>query len=319
MNLIDKFKRNYQKKFFETYLNDKNFHDLFQEIEKYINSKDISLLDLINNDIDNILNDIDSRPFVPNNIIWINSFENAEATLVHNFLDFYLSQQKKSYIIDDYQSVLAEKFSNFKKEFHISFDDLIFNSYLYQLVISLTEKNRILFLKNQMAFFEHSSKKNFTHPALSKCYIYIVRNPLDIYQLYKNQNPNAHFAQNKLLNLDQSPSIFNKNSDSQIIEITKKSWSTNIDSWDSENIKNSLNGIVLKYESLINDPEDQYSSLITHLIQSGLDLELDYKLIEEFSLTQKSIKLDEITEISNKEKKIIFRDIKDKSEQYFYN
>lgn len=319
MNLIDKFKRNYQKKYFENYLIDKNYNDLFQEIEKYISSRDISLLDLINNNIDNIVNDIDSAPFFPNNIIWINSFENTEATLVHDFLNFYLSRQKQNYLIDEYEALLAEKFSNFKKEFHISFDDLIVNSYLYQLLISLSEKNRILFLKNKMAFFEHSSQKNFTHPALSKCYIYIVRNPLDIYQLYKNQDPNTHWAQNKLLNLDQSPALFSKNNDSQIIEITKKSWSTNINSWDSENIKNSLNGIVLKYESLIDDPEDQYSSLITHLIQSGLNLELDYKLIEEFALVQKSNNYEKQTEISNKERKIIFRNIKDKSEQYFYN
>ena len=63
MNLIDKFKRNYQKKFFETYLNDRNFHDLFLEQRNILTQKIFLFLDLINNDIDNILNDIDSWPF----------------------------------------------------------------------------------------------------------------------------------------------------------------------------------------------------------------------------------------------------------------
>ena len=74
-------------------------------------------------------------------------------------------------------------------------------------------------------------------------------------------------------------------------------------SWLDPNVFSSYNGITIGIKELSNDPIDTLTRLVFHLKQAGLDIEVDYEVIEEYCNKNKF----DITipEISNKEKKLI--------------
>jgi len=321
MSYIDKFKLSFQKKYFDTYLENKDYKNLFIEIEKLLDKKDIKFLNLINNSLESIFKDLDSQSFFPNNITWINSFEPKHAEHISKFLHFYFEKQndeKLSSIHDIYENKLYEVLSPYVKDIHIDLNDLVQNSYLYQLMISLKYPSSNIFLKNQMAFFENiQTSKKLTHPFLANSFIYVVKNPYDSFREFKKNNSNTYYAQNYLLNLDHTPSLFSKG-ESFKIEINKKSWATNLESWDSEAVLRSFSGIIIKIEDLIMEPTDTYASILGHLSQAGLRLNLDYKIIDEFINLHPIVDSTPKVDISNKEIKLINREILNKATQYNY-
>ena len=321
MSYIDKFKASFQKKYFDTYLTNKDYENLFNEIYKILDKNDLSLLNLINNNLDKILDDIETEKFFPKNITWINSFESKHSTYISKFLEFYFQSQStenSDFIYDTYENKILENLSKYLKKINIDLNDLSQNSYLYQLIISFKSSKSKIFLNNQMAFFENSqNSKRFSHPFFTNGFIYVVQNPYDLYRNIKVNNSNIIFAQNYLLNLDSSPEIYSQN-ENRVIEINRKSWNVNLDSWDGEAVVRSFNGIIIKLEDLENDPIDTYASILTHLSQTGLKFDLNYEIIKKFIDLNPIINQVPKIEISNKEMKLIDKEISQKASSYSY-
>ena len=85
----------------------------------------------------------------------------------------------------------------------------------------------------QVLRFETSDGKMFTHPRLTSGYIYIIKDPNEIFKkLLYSLNNQADHALHKMLNFDQKPEKINQNI---IIEEMQSDWATNVSSWTNEN------------------------------------------------------------------------------------
>ena len=88
----------------------------------------------------------------------------------------------------------------------------------------------------------------------------------------------------------------------------QQGWQIHSQSWQDSNVINSLRGKIIMYEDLINDKFETLSSIILHLIQSEVNLDLRYDVIEEF-ISQNQTKSESYEngsdKLSNKEKKFI--------------
>ena len=84
-----------------------------------------------------------------------------------------------------------------------------------------------------------------------------------------------------------------------------KGWHIHTDSWSDPNVLTSLRGKIISKKEIYNNTFETFSSVILHLIQSGVEMELDYDLIELF-IKNNPIKIGaEDFNLSNREKKFI--------------
>ena len=51
-------------------------------------------------------------------------------------------------------------------------------------------------------------------------------------------------------------------------------------SWTNQNVMNTFRGLIIKYENLMEDPVQSFAEVISHLIQSGMEIDVDYDLID---------------------------------------
>tara|TARA_B100001057_G_scaffold439433_1_gene472616 strand:- start:171 stop:536 length:366 start_codon:yes stop_codon:yes gene_type:complete len=117
-----------------------------------------------------------------------------------------------------------------------------------------------------------------------------------------------------------SSSIIEKNK-TRSVENTTKDWSTNVNSWTNQNVVSTFRGFILKYEDIIANPLQKLAEVAAHLNQSGLNLNIDYSIIETF-ITDNSSEfnhdLNNSFSISNQEKKKILRDLGTTLEKFNY-
>ena len=141
-------------------------------------------------------------------------------------------------------------------------------------------------------------------------FFYLIKNPLTIYKERKAFNPYNDTSENMfgLTSSDMNYSYKTKFNNISIEE-NKHNWSTNVSSWTNSNVISTFKGYVIKYENLLNDPQQILAEMVAHMIQCGLKINLDYQQIQLF-LDQNPIenKHYENFEISNKELKILSRD-----------
>ena len=98
--------------------------------------------------------------------------------------------------------------------------------------------------------------------------------------------------------------------------LSKKGWHTNTQSWTDANVVNSLKGKIISTKELKNNSYEVLSSIILHLIQSGVEIELDYDLIENFVKNNLYIDNEAYEEISTKERKFLDKYVSDIIENY---
>ena len=89
----------------------------------------------------------------------------------------------------------------------------------------------------------------------------------------------------------------------------------NTQSWTDANVVNSLKGKIISKKELTKNSYEVLSSIILHLIQSGVKIELDYDLIDNF-LNKNTIDEDSSDEISSKEKKFLDKYVNEIIENY---
>ena len=312
MSLINNIKFNYNIKLMDEYFenkkydkalatlaqkNERNFK-LYFNLLKYINSK--------------YLTNHEHEKFYKNKINWIVTFDNQEAEYINKFLNFYFDQtDRNSYYNNFYPSILKQicidkKIIDFGNE--IKFEGFINFSNLFQTLILIHLNKSFCFLNTQAAFFESTANKYFTYPNISKSYLFIIRDPRELYLRYKTKYQSANEALNELHNFDNrlvKDQYVDNNLD--VFE-NRQSWNIHTKSWIDPNVKSTFNGKIINYTDLLSDPEDQLISILYHLKESGNDIQVDYKLVREFlnlNLPEKSEPID----FSKNEEKLILRDL----------
>lgn len=285
MSFIDNFKNNFSKKLILSHLEQGSASELYLELQKLLSKDANNSYDFIYSIANEIVALLSKENRLPKNIYWINSFELAEIEFIENFLKFYFKKNKpdRGVYFNSLECELFDIMKSYKKNIDISFANYVVESQFYQLLITLLHNEHYIFLNNQMAFYEHSSGKMFTSNDFTQCYIGVVKNPYSIYEDLKKNNE-RFFAQNYIMNLDQQP-IVKQIEEADIkfkFEINRQSWSTHASSWDNPNVMNTFRGIIIKVEDICQEPLDNLASIISHLIQAGINLKLDYDTIEEF-------------------------------------
>jgi len=314
MNIISKIKLNYYNNLFQTYINDNNRDDFIHLYEKCVKGSS-ELSKLLLKYAGHAIDMPESEKIFNKNIVWINSFDLDDCHLVNNFIRSYFIEENIE--INNYCESLANenRISQFFNK--ITFNDFQQHSYYFQLQLCNSNNQLPRFLNSGAAFFETADGKMFTHPRLTACYIYIIKNPLDIFKkLLKSFDAQTSLALGKLLNLDQQPEIV----DSQItIEEMQSDWATNVHSWTNENVVNTFRGLIIKYEDLINDPTDTLASIIFHLNESGYNFKLDYKKIGSFINTMVFPKTLNDNDVPSSSKKRISRALHKEAHKHGYD
>ena len=171
------------------------------------------------------------------------------------------------------------------------------------------------FLQNDLPFFSSENNYNFTKQNLSQAYILILNNPYDVYsKIKKNNNEDQEIARNIFLNLDQ------KSIDESYVNVkfssSNKGWPVHTESWTDANVSDSLRGKVISKKEICNNTFEALSSVILHLIQSGVHMELNYDSIEKFITNNSPPKYQEISDLSNKEKKFLSKYVDNITESF---
>ena len=306
MSFLNKFQYHYHNKYLDALSDSKNYSELLSYLEKLSNKKKI-FHDLsfkyVNNAIQSLSDDVSNKK-----IVWINSYIDEDKKYVLSFLENYLSKfNHMSQTIKSYQDEIDEILIKSEK---IDFNTLINHSYFFQWMIINKQKSSYKFISNNLPFFSSEKNYNFSKPNITQAYIHIIDHPYDVYKfIKKNNNNDQEIARNIFLNLDHKASIQEHQNSS--FYISKKGWHTNTQSWTDANVINSLKGKIVSKKDLHNNSYETLSSIILHLIQSGVELELNYDLVENFVKNNPFVQNNFNDDISSKERKFL--------DKYVYN
>ena len=299
MSFINKFLFHFHDKSIHQFLVQKNYTEFLNYLKNQKN-KDNLFYDLSLKYIPEIFSEYDEDTF-KNKIVWINSFDRDDTQYLVNFLNYYLKNVLKDFDpIKNYEWEISKFKKNFKK---IDLNILVNFSYFFQWMIVNSSTNH-KFIINNVPFFSTENNYNFTTPILTQSYINLENDPFAVYKKIRDHNQNdQQVARNLFLNLDNQPS--NETIDNLTFTINKQGWYTFNKSWKDENVINSLRGISVKKSDINDSPYEKFSEILMHLIQSGLNIEIDYDLIESYVKTFPPEKNDLNFELSNKEVKFI--------------
>ena len=300
MSFLNKFKYHYHFKHIDNLFEEKKFQEIFEYLNKVRHEKklfyDISLK-YISNSINSFNQDISNKK-----IVWINTFYDNDSEYLRLFLEYYI--KNFSNLEQDINSYKYEIDQIIQSNEVINFNTLVNQSYFFQWMIINEHNVKFKFLKNEIPFFSSKNNYNFTKQELTQAYIFVLNNPYEIYnKIKKSVNQDQEIARNIFLNLDQ------KAQDEPYSKVNfnfpSKGWHIHTDSWSDPNVLTSLRGKIISKKEIYNNTFETFSSVILHLIQSGVEMELDYDLIE-FFIKNNPINIGaEDFNLSNREKKFI--------------
>ena len=310
MKFIDNIKFNYRYKILSDLISKKDTSKIKSELLKILSDDQVLSYNIFKAFTKDLMDlGLTSNLFNHSSIL-INSFLKEDQSIISDFLKFYFREidyaqaSFTSYI--DAISLMDEAIHNREK---IEFQNIIEISMIYQAMLDL-KREGVDIIKNDNAFFSTESEFNFTHPNLVKCFFLIVDNPYSTYKQIKSQfELDQNLARAYMFNLDPATSYDLSCNNKKIVNL-KQDWRTHTQSWTDQNIVSSFKGLIIQKKNLLTNPEETFSEIILHLIQSQLKIPMDYSVIEKYS---SSLKLDEYesVEISNKEKKFIENYLKD--------
>jgi len=311
MSFLNKFQYHYHSKYLDELSNSENYLELLSYLEKLSNEKKI-FHDLsfkyVNHAIHSLSNDVSNKK-----IVWINSFLSEDKKYVLSFMESYLSNfNPLKQTIKSYQYEINKILLKSEK---IDLNTLINHSYFFQWMVINKQKSPYKFISNNLPFFSTEKNFNFSKSNITQAYVYIINHPYEVYKFLKrNNNNDQEVARNIFLNLDHKASLEEHNSSS--FYLSKKGWHTNIQSWTDANVINSLKGKIISKKELHNNSYEVLSSIILHLIQSGVEIDLNYDLIDNFVKKNPLTQYDLDDEISSKEKKFLDKYVNDIIENY---
>ncbi len=203
-------------------------------------------------------------------IIWIASYPKSGNTWVRSFLSNYFCDDKK---FDFTQLRKISKFPQEKilKELNINFKDfkeIASNWISMQDYINL--KNKIIYLKTHNALITVNNFK-FTDTKNTLGFIYLVRDPRDVVLSYASHLGISVENTFEVMRNDMGFSVSKKNEEYK--EAILGSWALNYNSW--KNFK-SVNGLIIRYEDLVNNPEKSFTKIVNYLNKiNNLKVDLD--------------------------------------------
>lgn len=300
MSFLNNFKQHYHSKQIEDLINKKDFEGFFNYLKKLSNNHKL-FYDLSLKHSSQIINQY-PKDILDNKIVWLNSYLESDADYLKKFFQFYLKEYPLlSQNIIPYPEQISELIY---KEEVIDFNAFIKYSYFFQWLILNKHDQKYKFILNNMPFFSTNNNFNFTKSNITQAYILIVNNPYNVYQQIKNiNNGDQEMARNIFLNLDKE--MISKEVGNVKFKINQLGWHTNTLSWLDANVVNSLRGKIVSLRELKEDPYETLSSIILHLIQSNVEIDLNYDLIEAFVSKNLFIDNTPTLELSKKEEKFI--------------
>jgi len=307
MKIIENIKYNYYIKVFEEDLKNLNFDRLKANLQKL--AKAPHLYSKIHQNFFKEFNDItNSHNIFPCNYIFINSFLEEDLSLIKNFLKYYFEKTNYQKFSEIKYEELIDQINLLLKDYPspMAFEDVVSSSMIYQSLFGFLNEEKELYIENIHSFFSTQHNYNFTDAFLTKCYFLIVDEPLQVYQDIKHRhNLDKDLAQNIMFNLDNKPLMDEKLN----IEVTRKSWPIHTSSWTDPNVMNALKGLVLNKRLLLQKDLETYASIILHLKQANIKINLQYDLIQQYLDENNFINQSNILDLSNNEKKFIEKNI----------
>ena len=298
MSFLNSFQFHFHDKQIKSFLHDKKYLDVLAHINN-ISNKNI-YFDLCLKYMPNVIKEIDYEN-LEHKIVWINSFSKKDSFYLIKFLEFYLSNFPGfDHNINSYQEEISNIFSRPQT---LDFNSLVNHSYAYQWMITQRKKIKYKFLFNTWPFFSSQNEYNFTNSNLTQSYLLLVDDPYEVFKRIKmDSKDDIIVSRNKFLNLDNN--VDEEKIQDINFKIKNEGWVTHTSSWLDANVVNSLRGKIVNYKNLSNETFDTLSSVILHLIQSGVELEINYQLIDNF-IKSNPINFQQAGELSKKEMKFL--------------
>lgn len=311
MSFLNNFKNHYHNKQIEDLIKQNNFEGFFHYLKK-ISNNDKLFYDLSLKHSSKIINQY-SKDISENKIVWLNSYLDSDLDYVKKFFQFYLKEY--SLLSQNIISYTEEISGLIHKEEMVDFNAFINYSYFFQWLILNKYNQKYKFVLNNMPFFSTKNNFNFTKSNITQAYILIINNPYNVYQQIKNINGgNQEIARNIFLNLDKTMTSIDIGNVK--FKINQLGWHTNTQSWLDANVVNTLRGKIVSIAELKKDPYEALSSIILHLVQSNVEIELNYDLIEAFISNNAFIDNNPTLDISKKEEKFLSRYIEEMAGLY---
>lgn len=281
---LNKIKFNYNVKVLDDLFKAKNYDSAIEIILKIKSNKDLykALLNYLN---DNYLLNFSHSQFYKKKIFWLIGYDQDDIKFLNNFFKFYFEKLKKNNVLmTDYKNFinigLESLFSN-PNDKKISFEQIVQYSNLFQTSSLLNTDQQSIIVSSSSAFFEAKNNRYFIYPNTTKSYVYIIRNPFQLYLRHKSKTNSSQDALNSLNQADYESLQPNSKNYINIVE-NRQNWNTNVHSWIDENVKNSFRGKIIKFEDLRASTYDTLVEILFHFKQSGLDVDLDYDLINNY-------------------------------------
>ena len=316
---LNKIKDKYHYNLLYKFIESGDINEIKKILKKNFILDNKSDLKTLNNYLVKLLSEQKFEKLFNKNLVWVNSFEDNSCTYINKFLINILSHNNVPFI--DPSKYIDELYEFIKSRniYKIDFEDICNMSYVYQYFI--TEKNEgVKILNSSAAFFETANNLFFTHYFLTQSYIYIIKNPYEIYKRNKLNNiSNDKINNMQELTAGDANHIHHKFDDKYSVSENRQDWSTNVTSWTNPNVIGTFRGYILKEEDLESDPLQKLSEITSHLIQSGIDLELDYSYLQNY-ISENPFRIDTLDDFnfSKKELKILDRDIGEVASKFLY-
>lgn len=307
MKFLKKIKLNYNYKIFNDHITNKRFDSAYKHIESLSNKNQNDFFILMRN-IHNQLSQVPSD-YIKNKIIWIFSYDIQDTLYLVNFLNEYLRKNSKSSsIFSSYANSINTYLSDLNlknQDFEIKFIDFQVNSYLYQSLISFSNKKDFLFLNSPASFFETNNQKYLIYPNNTYCYFYIFQKPEKLFLRYKKLYGSTEGAYDELFNFNQKEYLSSNGANYQYkVFENRTNINTNFLSWNDPNVISTYKGKVVDYDKFITDKENILLEILYHLKQFGMDLELNIEDVRNFiSKNEADKQID--SDISQNEKKFL--------------
>ena len=317
---LNKIKDKYYNNLLNTFIEKGDVSEIRTLLKKkFISDKNSNLNDF-NKYIIKFLSEQKFEKLFNKNLIWVNSFEEVSYKYINKFLTNILTHNEVSFIepskyVDELYNLIKTR-----NIYKIDFENMCSMSYVYQYFLS-EKKEDIKILNSSASFFETASNIYFTHYFYTRCYIYIIKNPYEIFQRNKLQNnsDNKINYMQELIASDSNDILHRYEDDTYSISENRQNWSTNVSSWTNPNVISTFRGLILREEDLVSDPLQKLSEITSHLIQSGIDLKLDYSYLQSY-ISENPINIANTNEysFSKKELKILDRDIGNVANKFDY-
>jgi len=320
MNIINKFKINYNQKLFDDLL----INNKQEEARLMLKEIKVKNKELFFHLLTYFINKYKSHPmkenFFNNKLFFINSFELEDCNYLSKFFSFYFNEIQFNHESNNLAKIISSDLENLNLpyfpntiEFHhfIEYSEFFFKS----LLINDGDKN--LFLKSNSAFYESGENNFFIYPDTTAAYFFIHKNPLTVYSSLKKKLGTSQEALNMMFNFQNEMVLNQDDNRAYLIKENRQSWNVFSNSWKDINVRNTYRGLLISQQDFIQAPHETFTKILFHLIQAGVKIEMNYDLIDKYI---KSNPFEEDTfhdELSNKEKKALLSNLDEKLLEYF--